>query len=153
MIVWAGTFCSCRSWLCPQEVDTIFFWKPVFDWFSCWCSFYTRNNFMWVYFSQIPCSGTGRYQSKLSLGKKIISKDDFSNSLYISQLRPFEVILNKTKNLRKYAADHLFFDEFESLWKVLREGVKKKTFFFRTLSQTLDPTHPPRTCRTPLSER
>ena len=35
----------------------------------------------------------------------------------------------------------------------VREGVKKKTFFFGTLSQTSDPTHPPRTFGTPLSEK
>ena len=34
----------------------------------------------------------------------------------------------------------------------LREGVKKNVFF-RTLSQTPDPTHSPRTFRTPLSEK
>ena len=33
----------------------------------------------------------------------------------------------------------------------IREGVKKNVFF-GTLSQTSDPTHPPRTFRTPLSE-
>ena len=36
--------------------------------------------------------------------------------------------------------------------KTIREGVKK-TDFFGTLSQTSDPTHPPRTFGTPLSEK
>ena len=36
--------------------------------------------------------------------------------------------------------------------KVIREGVKK-TVFFGTLSQTSDPTHPPRSFGTPLSEK
>ena len=35
----------------------------------------------------------------------------------------------------------------------LREGVKKNRFFFGTLSQTSDPTHPPRTFGTPLGEK
>ena len=35
----------------------------------------------------------------------------------------------------------------------VREGVKKKTYLFGTLSQTSDPTHPPRTFGTPLSEK
>ena len=36
---------------------------------------------------------------------------------------------------------------------VIREGVKKKPYLFGTLSQTSDPTHPPRRFGTPLSEK
>ena len=35
----------------------------------------------------------------------------------------------------------------------IKEGVKKKTYLFGTLSRTSDPTHPPRTFGTPLSEK
>ena len=41
-------------------------------------------------------------------------------------------------------------------WDVTQDvlgKVSKKTFFFGTLSQTWDPTHPPRTFGTPLSEK
>ena len=41
----------------------------------------------------------------------------------------------------------------EKAKKENKRRCKKKTFFFRTLSQTPDPTHPPRTFRTPLSEK
>ena len=53
----------------------------------------------------------------------------------------------KKNKVEKYFMDNSGVDSF-----CLREGVKKK-HLFGTLSQTSDPTHPPRTFGTPLSEK
>ena len=64
-----------------------------------------------------------------------------------------KALLTSKKELAARLIAFGIFRELANLIIFLREGVKKKTYLFGTLSQTSDPTQPPRTIGTPLSEK
>ena len=91
----------------------------------------------------------------LSKEELVTGSSDPSHNPHLFSTQPRTRVRDKDPSLFKCGAS-LFFEigqtSDDSPYQ-LREGVKKNPDLFGTLSQTSDPTHPPRTFRTPLSEK
>ena len=90
--------------------------------------------------SRVLTKQTANYSLSLSFSFYLFQ---YTNSIYWSKWAP---------HIAYHCHPCQHFLEVMHLNHSVGEGVKKNRFF-GTLSQTSDPTHPPRTFRTPLSEK